>query len=433
MVAIALLAGPGGARAGAPAGVVTTDADPAGVRSYWTPERMREADPAPVPTEGAGRGPIAVRGEASSDPVFRGATGPGAGPVAQSGSTLGSDPQAQAAEAPVRRSEVSDPASEPYRAHGKIFFTVNGGDKPGDYLCSGTAVSANNRSVVWTAGHCVFDTLGGGFVDNFVFVPGYKDDAAPFGEWPATDLATSKKWKRRGSFKADFGAATVDRNGQGQSLGEVVGGRGIAFGQPRAQDYEALGYPAVGPPAEFTGERMFRCLSPLVGTDNPGGRGPETMSIACDMAAGSSGGGWVVNDTVLSVSSYIYERDDARLYGPYQGGIAEKLYNSAAGKPARCGGKLVTYLGTADADKIIGTRGRDVIKTLGGEDVIKGRGGRDVICSGGGADTLKGNAGKDKLKGGGGDDVLRGGRKRDRCDGGRGDDDGRSCEKRKRL
>ena len=43
-----------------------------------------------------------------------------------------------------------------------------------DYVCSGTALLSGNKSVVWTAGHCVNEGPGD-FATNWEFVPAYKD------------------------------------------------------------------------------------------------------------------------------------------------------------------------------------------------------------------------------------------------------------------
>ena len=60
---------------------------------------------------------------------------------------------------------------------------------------------------------------------------------------------------------------------------------------------------------------------------------------ACDMTPGASGGGWVIKRPyrhhfrhyLASVTSYGYVFDPGFLYGPYQGGVARALYNSAGG------------------------------------------------------------------------------------------------------
>ena len=64
----------------------------------------------------------------------------------------------------------------PYLFVGKVFFTIPG---QGDYVCSGSVINAPNRSLVWTAGHCVY-TLGAGWHTNFVFVPARHESTNPY-------------------------------------------------------------------------------------------------------------------------------------------------------------------------------------------------------------------------------------------------------------
>jgi hypothetical protein len=128
------------------------------------------------------------------------------------------------------------------------------------------------------------------------------------------------------------------------------------------------------------------------------------------------------------------------------------------GRPilTHCRGQVARLVGTAGPNRIVGTRGRDVIATLGGSDRIRARRGNDVVCAGGGndrafgwlgkdrlgggsgmdrltggpaADTLVGARGQDRLQGGKGADRLLGGRGRDRCGGGIGKDRVKGCER----
>ena len=66
-----------------------------------------------------------------------------------------------------------------------MFFTLGGND----YVCSGTALLSGNKSVVWTAGHCVNEGPGD-FATNWEFVPAYKDGSAPLGVYVADNLIT---------------------------------------------------------------------------------------------------------------------------------------------------------------------------------------------------------------------------------------------------
>lgn len=298
------------------------------VREYWSAARMRAAEPVDVPLAEGPREVAAPRAPSPAAASYVPATG---APRVLAG---GLGDESKGIIPGDTRDEVLDPSETEFRPHGKVFFTVATGEGAGDYVCSATAVNSRNRSVVWTAGHCVFPEGGTEFVSNWTFVPAYHEGVAPFGEWPARRLATTGPWQAGANLKYDLGAAVVRRNPSGETLGATVGGRGIGFDQPREQTYSAFGYPAVPPPLEFTGEREFRCTSPPVASDEPGTTGPATIGIECDMTGGSSGGGWIVDTTLLSVTSYGYRLEFDQLYGAYMSSSAKALYRGVrGGKP----------------------------------------------------------------------------------------------------
>lgn len=294
-IAAAAIGGPAAAAAPAQAPeptAVDVTKRPAEVREYWTAKRMREAIPLGPLAEIEGEARTAKRGGSSAKPVAR-----------------------------VNR--------KPRRAHGKVFFRLGGTN----YVCSGTSADAPTGRLVWTAGHCVYEPNGllepVGYATNWQFVPAYKSGREPFGEWPATRLAATPQWRSSGcaancgDYRFDLGAAIVARNGANRTLKEVVGARRLGFNAPRSQTYRAFGYPATG---SFDGTRMYRCRSPLTGSDYSSS--PQTMRISCDMTAGASGGGWVANGKLLSVISYGYATEEGSLYGPYQGSAAKGFYSS---------------------------------------------------------------------------------------------------------
>jgi hypothetical protein len=277
LVLLGLLSAP--ALAAKPAATHDVAQPRAEVVKYWTAERMRNATPLDVV-----KGPAAGKKPRAAYPFTR-----------------------------------YEPAT--YNpAHGKVFFS----DGSANYVCSGTALTSGNESVVWTAGHCVNEGPGA-FYTNWAFVPGYKDGAAPYGTWTARDLLTTSAWGNGGDFGHDLGAAVVNTSG-GATLTDTVGSRGIAFNQAAEQHYLSHGYPAARP---FSGGRMYICEADLGTRD--ASASPPTMGIGCDMTGGSSGGGWVVGNTVLSVNSYGYSNQPNVMYGPYQDSIAQQLYAAAGG------------------------------------------------------------------------------------------------------
>lgn len=287
------------------------------VKRYWTKERMRTAIPLDLTLAGSAQ-------QQSQDAVATSQGRPGSyaptAPVARPARAAGATQEL--GPYPYYRYEVTAPyTSYPYSTHGKVFFSSGGLN----YVCSGTAINAENKSVVWTAGHCVH---GGGagqtWHSNWAFVPAYKDGSRPFGTWSARELWSLNGWIYNADLTYDLGAAVVYTNAWGQRLVDVVGGRGITWNQSRNQYFYSHGYPAGWP---FNGERLIICESWFAANDFPGS-GPATMAIGCDMTGGSSGGGWIVNGYTHSVNSYKYNNQPEVMYGPYHGDGAANLFNS---------------------------------------------------------------------------------------------------------
>jgi hypothetical protein len=297
----------------------TSPTQASNVVKYWTRERMAKARPlTPI---------LAGSPTRAAEP-----TAPGK-PVEIPGYTPSASTSGQPAPEPLHAGGVPRPYTNlPDRTIGKVFFTKALG---GNFVCSGTALNSENKSVVWTAGHCVHNgRSGGGFHKNWVFVPAYASSCCnpisrPYGTWTARTLNTRTEWAVNSNFRQDLGAAVMNlRNGQ--RLANVVGGQGLRLNSPRQQFYSAFGYPAAPP---FNGLSQYRCDSNFLGSDFPPGVGPATMMIHCNMTGGSSGGGWLTSIAasglgfVTSVNSYGYSNLPDRMFGPYQGSEASSLYN----------------------------------------------------------------------------------------------------------
>ncbi|HEX4751662.1 MAG TPA: hypothetical protein VH268_02100, partial [Solirubrobacterales bacterium] len=109
----------------------------AATRRFWTPARMRAARPVEA---------AAVAHASSLNPALTSTS-----------------------------ETIADPTEPGYRVNGAIF--INEGFGYG--RCSGTSVVSPNKSVVITAGHCVYDE--GIWSDRkWVFVPGYHHGERPF-------------------------------------------------------------------------------------------------------------------------------------------------------------------------------------------------------------------------------------------------------------
>lgn len=273
-------------------GILVQEAEstPAEVKRSWTKEDFEEAEPLDVkPTP-----------EAAFDiPDL-----PEAGLSAKAGDFV-----------------VNNPARLPLSVHGKVFFR-----KPdGVYSCSGTLVTSRLANALFTAGHCVFDADTKTFVTDFIFLPGFNQGSA-LGGYPATTMATTRKWARKGSFSGDIAMVSL----AGTPVRDLGGSRPVNFNaKVKRKKVTLFGYP--GQPApQFDGVRLYGCHSRIVARDNNYGRPFPLAATPCHMAQGASGGGWILNKFLVSVNSYIYCDTTPRLcgysFGPYFGKAAKRLF-----------------------------------------------------------------------------------------------------------
>lgn len=305
---------------------------------FWTAERMEQAVAYPIGTEGEPPPPSepetpgpdveleereGILPQDAKNSTFRGLL-----------DEMG-EPSPKASQ-PSAASQVSTSYTKyPFRTMGKVFFRKDGG---GLFVCSAAVIAAENRSVVWTAGHCVAEQGEENWHDRWIFVPAYQNGDAPMGRWAARTKATFVSWYADGNRNYDLGAVVVERRDERQ-IASVTGSLGWMFNAQRDFDYQEFGYPSAG--NLFSGQNLWTCASPYAGGDGVGSNpGPRTSTNKCDFTAGASGGPWVVNFEecpncyINSVNSWWWwERDHSHLAiqwaGPYQGSAALKLLRFA--------------------------------------------------------------------------------------------------------
>lgn len=211
---------------------------------------------------------------------------------------------------PFDSGEVPAPTAYPNSTWGKVFAKIRG---VGAYTCSASVVRARNRSVLFTAGHCVQEPLFRRWAHKFTFVPAYTNGEAPFGAWQAKRLFSTKQWVKRGNMNFDYAAVKLKRR-NGQRIEDVTGSLGLLVNGARRQTYRAAGYPQ----NKASGQRMWECISDYKGTDpNYLRPGPKPFGIGCDMTQGTSGGGWsTLGGDLVSVSSFGYASRPDLLFGP---------------------------------------------------------------------------------------------------------------------
>jgi V8-like Glu-specific endopeptidase len=291
--------------------------------AYWSHSRMASARNADVIT--------ARPGPAGTHPAPSGPAGRAAGAVPSQGLT------------PARAVPKAGPIGTPWNGNthlppattsGKVFFTTTGNGVRENWVCSASAVNSGGKDTVFTAGHCVYGSLGGEvpgekWHSNWEFVPDYSNGSAPYGVWTARQLWTLGNYVSNQDEGDDIGAAVMNANSAGQHLVNVVGGQGIAWNYGANQYVFDFGYPAAPP---FNGLTLQECDG---GEFNFSVYASSTMELTCNFTGGSSGGPWLMSfggefGYVNGVNDFTVNGLSGKVFSAYFGNNAAALYNVTA-------------------------------------------------------------------------------------------------------
>jgi hypothetical protein len=289
---------------------------------FWTPERIAQAVPRDFVIDGPG---LEARTHRPPGGGGGGGGGGGSRPITGRSWNGGGD--------------VVDTT-------GKILFAMGASY----FVCSGSVgtESVSGRSVVVSAGHCVFDETNGQFATNWMFIPNY--DAAPapldtqgsfcaqtqWGCWTAESLVVHEGYATAGGFndqavQYDWGFAVMGNGGHSNTqLDATVGSQPLSFSSvSTGTTVSAFGYPAAG---KYKGNDLVYCQGP-VGTDQF--TDDKTYGVACDMTGGSSGGPWFApfdngtgTGSQMSVNSYGYSGVKS-MFGPMFNSNTQDTWNTA--------------------------------------------------------------------------------------------------------
>ncbi|MEU8893443.1 hypothetical protein [Streptomyces sp. NPDC048442] len=220
--------------------------DAESVRAYWTADRMREA-------------------------------------VAATGTRDRAAGEARGDEPPGGVPWKGDPRDV---AHiGRLFMVLPGGQKA---TCTAAVVTAANRDVISTAGHCVHLKAVGGAMKSLLFVPGYDDGKAPHGSYPSRSVGVSPAWTAREDHAADFAFVTLGTDDRGRHVQDVAGSVRAAFDARPGGARAALGYPFLPP---YDGKALQYCEGNATPVKDDRLAGGSELR-PCRMTNGASGGPW---------------------------------------------------------------------------------------------------------------------------------------------
>ena len=218
----------------------------------------------------------------------------------------------------------------PYSTIGVLFFS----QYDVDFRCSAASIG---KDAVWTAGHCIHtgDGTEGGWSEDVIFVPAYKNGEAPFGIWTAYNTWTKGSWYSSEDLRFDMGGAVLNTNSSGKMISQVVGNLGFSYNLSREQLWFNFGYPTYTP---FDGRWQFICTGPFAYNDNSLNE-PYPVGMGCDMTRGSSGGPWIKDFSGVAGSanflngnnSYRYTSRPEEMFSPYFGDAAKTLWDQMMG------------------------------------------------------------------------------------------------------
>ncbi|MEW5830368.1 MAG: trypsin-like serine protease [Chloroflexota bacterium] len=318
-------------QAGGDLAITSTDSGlkSVGAPRPWTAAELKAAIPYPMADLAADEAAYSV--DALAGPDGPAGTMPGARPggkLLSDAAELGAEelsgvtPLAFSYPAPFTRFNVEKIAAYtvyPFRTVGKLFFKQYGTS----YVCSASVLGP--RGIV-TAGHCVHagNGLSTGWSTNVVFIPAYRNGAAPYGQWSVPVLRTFTDWYNNGDngdFDHDWGAGAITQIKNGKNIGQTVGYLGYAWNQSRNQDWWLLGYPQASP---FTGKYMVLCTSAYAYNSPFYSGGPAPVTVGCDATGGTSGGPWIKSfgsgNYVNGVNSHRATARPKELSSPYADG-----------------------------------------------------------------------------------------------------------------
>lgn len=240
----------------------------------------------------------------------------------------------------VSEAEVFDRAGLGESTFGRLYFTFDGQMLN---VCSATVVNSASGSIVVTAAHCVVTTDGEGtLAQSVMFVPGDRNDAQeqPYGMWAAVSVSVPQQFVD-GAITDDKGYLISDEGWNydfaflkmeekdGQTIQEVTGAQGIAFGVP-VQTLTQIGYPSASP---YDGREQYMCASTEFSSNWQGG-----YTHDCTMTQGASGGGWLSGYDSASGTGYIVGVTSTISVGtkdsnsPVLGQTALNIYNELDGE-----------------------------------------------------------------------------------------------------
>lgn len=300
-------------------GMAQAAVDAQTIVSYWTPAKMANAKPVPMPAvivdpASLEFAPVSQESGEQAVPGYSPGCRPNVSNCNTAPRTLSSSQTSLISTSvavgdlilPLHGTAPANPKNGPYGPFqrwreaepiinypkstvGKLFFTLNGSN----FVCSASVI---NRSTLITAGHCNSDGSGH-FATNRLFCPSYlSGPRAGIGCWSVVASAISTRWHTLRDPDYDYSCLVTATSGTiiANKIGNVTGWLGRAWNFSSSQAERTFGYPQAAP---FNGGTLQTTASTEWYTFDFRSGGQISKIIGSDLTGGASGGPWILGWT----------------------------------------------------------------------------------------------------------------------------------------
>ena len=213
---------------------------------------------------------------------------------------------------------------------GKVYFM----DGSLAYSCTASVVTADNKDMIFTAGHCVFSEITSSFVSSFIFIPQHDYNTRPYGTWTARYLHAIQNWASYFDLSSDIGMVLLFTLNN-KHIQDVVGSHPVGFNFGHSATVYSFGYPINYYSAQVmtycTGTKYFANYSSYTGD-----------ALPCTMNQGCSGGPWfesfstsTLSGVQTSINSFTRNATPNVMYGPYFDSYILAMYYSVQGTTSK--------------------------------------------------------------------------------------------------
>ena len=198
-------------------------------------------------------------------------------------------------------------------------------DASGNHFCTASVVASPGNDLLITAAHCIHAGKGGGYRQDIVFIPGYRDGQEPFGTWAPAQLVVAPQWKNSSDPNFDVGFVVLKPE-DGKNIEDVLGANQLGIDPGYRNLVQVTGYPSSAD-------------APVTCANWTSEQSPSQLRFECaGFASGTSGSPWVTHfdsrtrtGTIVGVLGGYQEGGDTEAisYSPYLGEEVQQLYRQA--------------------------------------------------------------------------------------------------------